>query len=63
MITAPGGSVPNAPARQSDEAASTGMSTRMKIGIGAAALLGCYELGYFSRSKPAAPGKSTLSVA
>ena len=34
--------------RQMDEPASTGMSTRMKIGIGAAALLGCYELGCFS---------------
>jgi hypothetical protein len=31
------------------------MSTGMKIGIGAAALSGCYELGCFSRSKPVAP--------
>jgi len=37
------------------ETGSGGMSTRMKIGIGAAALFGCYELGCFSRSKPAAP--------
>jgi hypothetical protein len=42
--------------RQEDEAASTGMSTRMKIGLGAAALLGCYELGCFSsRTNPGAP--------
>jgi PDZ domain-containing protein len=34
--------------RPMDEPTSTGMSTRMKIGIGAAALLGCYELGCFS---------------
>ncbi len=36
--------------RQSDESASSGMSTRTKIGIGAAALLGCYALGCFSSS-------------
>jgi len=33
---------------QSEEPASGGMSTRTKIGIGAAALLGCYALGCFS---------------
>jgi PDZ domain len=33
---------------QSDETAPSGMSTRTKIGIGAAALLGCYALGCFS---------------
>jgi hypothetical protein len=33
---------------QIEEAASSGMSTRTKIGIGAAALLGCYALGCFS---------------
>src|SRR5438552_12268991 len=33
---------------QSDESASSGMSTRTKIGIGAAALLGCYAVGCFS---------------
>jgi PDZ domain len=33
---------------QSDEPAASGMSTRTKIGIGAAALLGCYALGCFS---------------
>ncbi len=32
---------------------ATGMSTRMKLGLGAAALFGCYELGCFSSSKPA----------
>lgn len=31
----------------------TGMSTRMKLGLGAAALFGCYKLGCFSSSKPA----------
>lgn len=37
---------------QSEEPASSGMPTRTKIGIGAAALLGCYALGCFSsRSK------------
>jgi len=36
---------------QNEEPASSGMSTRTKIGIGAAALLGCYALGCFSRSK------------
>ncbi len=36
--------------RQGDRAASTGMSTGTKvaIGVGAAALLGCYEMGCFS---------------
>ena len=34
--------------RQADESASSGMSTRTKIGIGAAALPGCYALGCFS---------------
>jgi PDZ domain len=34
--------------RQADEPAASGMSTRTKIGIGAAALLGCYALGCFS---------------
>jgi PDZ domain len=33
---------------RSEESASSGMSTRTKIGIGAAALLGCYALGCFS---------------
>ena len=35
--------------------ASTGLSTSSKvaIGVGAAALFGCYEMGCFSRSKPA----------
>ena len=37
--------------RQSDDAASSGMSTRTKIGIAAAALFGCYALGCFSKSK------------
>jgi predicted metalloprotease with PDZ domain len=44
--------------RQSDDAASSGMSTRTKIGIAAAALFGCYELGCFSKSKRPA-GTST----
>ena len=41
------------PAQQNDQARSTGLSTGKKvaIGVGAAALLGCYELGCFSRSK------------
>jgi PDZ domain len=34
--------------RQGAEPSSSGMSTRTKIGIGAAALLGCYALGCFS---------------
>jgi hypothetical protein len=37
-----------AQSREADESASSGMSTRTKIGIGAAALLGCYALGCFS---------------
>ena len=42
------------PADQSEQA-RTGLSTGTKIaiGVGAAALLGCYELGCFSRAKPA----------
>ncbi len=38
-----------------NEQARTGLSTGTKIaiGVGAAALLGCYELGCFSRGKPA----------
>lgn len=41
------------PAQRDDQARSTGMSTGAKvaIGVGAAALLGCYELGCFSRSR------------
>ncbi|MDQ2803822.1 MAG: PDZ domain-containing protein, partial [Pseudomonadota bacterium] len=41
------------PALQNDRARSTGLSTgtKLAIGAGAAALLGCYELGCFSRSK------------
>jgi S1-C subfamily serine protease len=37
-----------AQSREADEPASSGMSTRTKIGLGAAALLGCYALGCFS---------------
>ena len=37
--------------RQSYDAASSGMSTRTKIGIAAAALFGCYAIGCFSKSK------------
>jgi len=37
--------------RQDDETASSGMSTRTKIGIAAAALFGCYAIGCFSKSK------------
>ena len=44
----------------SDQAASTGLSTGTKvaIGVGAAALLGCYELGCFSKRKaPQTPNR------
>ncbi len=45
------------PARQTapQAPASTGMSTGTKvaIGVGAAALLGCYEMGCFSKRRPA----------
>jgi predicted metalloprotease with PDZ domain len=37
--------------RPDDENASSGMSTRTKIGIAAAALFGCYAIGCFSKSK------------
>ena len=47
-------------AGSASQPASTGMSTGTKvaIGVGAAALLGCYELGCFSHRRPAqaAPG-------
>ena len=43
---------------QSNDAASSGMSTRTKIGIAAAALFGCYTLGCFSKSEGPA-GTST----
>ena len=43
---------------QSNDAASSGMSTRTKIGIAAAALFGCYALGCFSKSEGPA-GTST----
>ena len=41
-------------ASSASQSASTGMSTGTKvaIGVGAAALLGCYELGCFSRRRP-----------
>ena len=42
------------PNRQGDEAASAGMSTRTKIGLAAAALLGCYAVGCFSKPKGSA---------
>ena len=44
------------PTQPNDQARSTGLSTgtKLAIGAGAAALFGCYELGCFSRSKPAA---------
>ena len=44
---------PNGSTAQS--ANSGGLSTRAKIGLGVAALLGCYELGCFSHSQPAQP--------
>ncbi len=52
-----GGMAQSAPSNgQSDQPASTGMSTRTKIGLGAVALFGCYELGCFSsRSKTSNP--------
>ncbi len=42
------------PAPQGEQARSGGLSTGSKvaIGVGAAALFGCYELSCFSRSKP-----------
>lgn len=47
-----------APAQQDDQAPSTGLSTGSKvaIGVGAAALFGCYELGCFSGSKAGSGG-------
>ena len=39
---------------QRPEEQPTGMSTRTKLGLGAAALFGCYELGCFSSRKSAA---------
>ncbi len=51
-VGSPGGAAQTARDQQGNEPASTGMSTRTKIGIGAAALLGCYALGCFSRSHP-----------
>jgi PDZ domain len=50
VVGGAGRPAPNSPQRRQrdDEPVSAGMSTRMKIGIGAAALLGCYELGCFS---------------
>lgn len=47
------------PAQEGEQARSGGLSTGSKvaIGVGAAALFGCYELGCFSRSKPS-PGDS-----
>ncbi len=37
------------------EEPETGMSTRMKLGLGAAALFGCYELGCFSSGQESQP--------
>lgn len=51
-----GGSASSAGA-QTSAPAPTGMSTRTKIGLAAAALLGCYELGCFSsKASPGVPG-------
>lgn len=50
-VGAGGGTVP---APQDEQAGSTGLSTGAKaaIGLGAAALFGCYQLGCFSRQQP-----------
>jgi hypothetical protein len=62
-IAAAGTSAANAPQyRRSDEPAQPGMSSRAKIGLGAAALLGCYAMGCFS-SKSTASGSSNPSYA
>ncbi len=44
--------------------ASTGLSTGSKvaIGVGAAALFGCYEMGCFSRSKPESASTNKLPL-
>jgi len=52
-VTVGGGGRAVPPAEQNAQSQSTGMSTGTKvaIGVGAAALFGCYELGCFNRSK------------
>jgi len=51
-----GRSARGSPQNSPNDRPAAGMSTRMKIGIGAAALLGCYELGCFSsRSNSSGP--------
>jgi C-terminal processing protease CtpA/Prc len=54
-LAATGRPVQSAPQNSTSEMASSGMSTRTKIGIAAVALFGCYELGCFKRSKPTGP--------
>jgi len=51
-------------AQGDDQARSGGLSTGSKvaIGVGAAALFGCYELGCFSRSKPSSGDRSQRSL-
>jgi len=51
-------------AQGGDQAQSGGLSTGSKvaIGVGAAALFGCYELGCFSRSKPSSGNGSQGSL-
>ncbi len=48
VIIGGAGKPDQAQSREADEPASSGMSTRTKIGLEAAALLGCYALGCFS---------------
>ena len=56
VAVAVGGAGETAPGRPGATNAPAGMSTGTKvaIGVGAAALLGCYELGCFSRRPSAA---------
>lgn len=51
-VGVPGQRQPRQEAAATEGEPATGMSTRMKLGLGAAALFGCYELGCFSHRTP-----------
>ncbi|MBV9826488.1 MAG: PDZ domain-containing protein [Alphaproteobacteria bacterium] len=54
-LAATGRPVQSAPQNSTSDTASSGMSTRTKIGIAAVALFGCYEFGCFKHTKPINP--------
>ncbi|WP_158741996.1 PDZ domain-containing protein [Acidisphaera sp. L21] len=49
--------------KPAEQSAGLSTGTKVAIGVGAAALFGCYELGCFSRRKPVQPPNTSQGVA